>query len=469
MVVGNVPDPADLVVIGAGPGGYAAALHAARAGRKVTLVERDGAAGIGGVCLNTGCIPSKALIEAAELNHRSRHSAHMGVPQVSGAFSLGQFQKWKNDVIGGLTNGVRGLLANAGVEIVAGIAAVTDPNILVISTPDDQARFLQFKGLIIATGSSPIALPGLPFDNDAILDATGLLALTELPNTLAVVGGGYIGLELGTAMAKLGVKVSIVEAQSALLPGLDPSLSQPLMRRLSALGVKVHLNSKAAGHENGQLQLDNDGKGGESVAAAKVLVAIGRSANTAALGLEVFGTKLDKGIIQVGADRRITDRVAAIGDITPGPALAHKASAEAAIAVQALCGERVAFEPAAIPAIVFSDPEIASAGLTLDEAAQAGYDAAAARIPLTASGRAATLGAREGFAQLIHEQGSGAILGAHIASPHASELIAEAVLAIEMGVTVEDLALTIHAHPTLSELSAEAAHLAIGHPLHVSN
>lgn len=457
MVVGNVPEAGDFVVVGAGPGGYEAALNAAAAGRRVMLIDRDGKAGVGGVCLRVGCIPSKALIESADLNYRARHSAAMGVPPTTGSFSMDAFQTWKAEVIGGLTQAVSGLLRRAGVELVAGIVALTEPNVLVIDTPDDQARFVQFKSLVLATGSTPSALPALPFDGERILDSTALLELTSLPQSLAVVGGGYVGLELGTAMAKLGVAVTVIEAETRLLPAMAEALAAPVQRRLRQLGVTVMTGAWAAGYTATTLQVDTAGGTQVAVSAEKILVAVGRRANTAQLGLEVLNPSFTDDLVLVGEDRRISANVAAIGDITPGPALAHKASAEAAVAVAALCGETVAFEPAAIPVIVFSDPEIASTGLSLTQANDAGLDAKATRLPLAASGRAATLGHREGFTEIIHDRDGGRIIGVHIASPHASELIAEAVLAIEMGVTLEDLALVIHPHPTLSEQLAQAA------------
>lgn len=468
MVVGNVPEAADFVVIGAGPGGYAAALHAARAGRNVMLIDKDGDAGVGGVCLNVGCIPSKALIEAADLYHRAKASQSMGIPKLTGPFDPATFQAWRNQVTEGLTSGVRGLLRGASVTVVAGQATLTEPNVLVVSTPDDQARFVQFKSLVLATGSTPTPIEALPYDGVNILDSTGFLGLERLPETLAVVGGGYIGVELGTAAAKLGVHVTLVEFESRLLPQLEPALAGPVQRRLEALGVDVLTGTAALGFDPGALRV-RTGSGPEaSVLAEKVLVATGRTPNTTGMGLEVLGVPAAGGILPVGSDRRLTDRVAAIGDITPGPALAHKASAEALVAVDALNGVQTGFEPAAIPAIVFSDPEIASVGATFDDAKSQGVDAAQTRVPLGASGRAATLGTSNGLLQVVHDKADGAILGVHIASPHASELIAEATLAIEMGATLEDLSLTIHPHPTLGEQFAEASHLALGHPLHTA-
>ncbi len=456
MVVGNVPEAADFVVIGAGPGGYTAALEAARRGRKVMLIDRAGESGVGGVCLNVGCIPSKALIEAADLYHRAVHARDLGLPVVNGPFDLDRFHAFRKRVVSGLADGVRGQLRAAKVEIVAGTATLTDMHVLVINTPDNQARFVQFKSLVIATGSLPVELPNLPFSAH-VLDSTAFLEQDALPEKLTVVGGGYIGLELGTAAAKLGASVTIVEAETALLPTMPDVLGGPLHRRLSALGVEVQLNAQVIDFDGVTVTVRKANGEHTQHLADRVLSAVGRRPNTPDLGLEMVLGNRPEGLLAVNPDRLVTRDIAAIGDVTPGPALAHKATAEAAVAVQALCGEQVAFEPAAIPAIIFSDPEIGSAGLSHAAASEIGMQAQRTRLPLGVSGRAATLGAREGFAEIVWDRDSGAVVGVHIAAPHASELIAEAVLAIEMGVTVEDLSLIVHPHPTLSELLTETA------------
>lgn len=467
MVVGNAPEGADFVVVGAGPGGYAAALHAARRGRTVMLIDANGRDGVGGVCLNVGCIPSKALIEAAELFHRAQHSQAMGVPRVTGGFDMSAFQGWKAEVVAGLTNGVRGLLKAANVEVVAGRAMLTDQQTLVINTPDDQARFIQFKDCVLATGSRPIEVPGLAF-GDNIVDSTGALAFHSVPKSMAVIGGGYIGLEIGTAFAKLGSSVSVIEAEERILPAMSADLAPPLQRRLTELGVQLQTKTRAEGYQAGKLALAGSEGAKASLEVETVLVAVGRRPNTADIGLESIGVDLDRhGVIPVAPDRTITPHIAAIGDITPGPALAHKATAEAEVAVAALCGETTAFDPMTIPAVVFTDPEVATAGLSESEANAAGIDVDVARVPLGASGRAATLNARNGFAQIVSDRSDGTIVGVHLVGPHASDLIAEGVLAIEMSVGLEDLALTVHPHPTLSEQLLEAAHLGLGHPVHV--
>jgi dihydrolipoamide dehydrogenase len=467
MVVGNVPEAVDLVVAGAGPGGYVAALRAAQAGRRVTLVDRDGPAGLGGACLTVGCIPSKALIEMGEQRARIARAGVLGVRVGTPEVDLAQFQRFKSDLIGRLQGGVRALLERARVEVVAGELALVDEKTVVINRRDGSVTFFAFKDLLLATGSSPLALPQLPFDGDAVLDSSGVLALETLPASIAIVGAGYIGIELGIALAKLGSRVSVIEREECILPGMDAALAEPVRHRLRELGIELFLAAEAGGFAAGELEFRPTEGTPRRVAVDKVVVSVGRRPNSAGIGLREAGLALSAdGTLPVAADRRLAAHIAAVGDLTPGPALAHKAMAEAEVAVAALGGKRVAFDPAAIPEVVFSDPEIASAGLTTVQAQAMGADVLVARFPFAASGRAAILGERRGFAQVIADKQDGAVLGVHIVGPHASDLIAEGVLAIEMGARLEDLALSIHPHPTLSEPLAEAAHIALGAPLH---
>ena len=469
MVVGQIAESADFVVAGAGPGGYVAALRAAHLGRQVTLVDREGAAGVGGVCLRVGCIPSKGLIEAADLAFRAgTDGPDYGLKTKYAGVDMAAFQTWKTKLVSGLTDGVRGLLDKAGVRVVAGDLRLTKPDEAVVSTHNGQAQFLKFRDLVLATGSRPIELPGFKVNGGDVLDSTGALDLKQLPKKVVIIGGGYIGLEIGIALAKLGSKVAIVEALDGVLPTMDRSIAKPVEARLGELKVKLYARSKASGFANGKLAIETP-DGAKQLAVDKVIVAVGRKPNNDDLGLDRAKVTLDNhGLVPVRADRRITDHIAAIGDITPGPALAHKASAEAIVAAEALCGHKVAFQPAAIPAVVFSDPEVATAGLTAAEAKAEGLAVKTANFPLTASGRAKTLNASNGFLQIIADKSNGVVLGVHIVGPHASDLIAEGVLAIEMGATLEDLALTIHPHPTLSEQYLEAAHLGIGQPIHMA-
>lgn len=468
MVVGEIAESVDLLVVGGGPGGYVAAIRAAQLGRSVLLVERGGTAGVGGVCLNVGCIPSKALIEVARASHEAGALAHAGL-RAEGSVDLAAWQNWRKKIVGDLVGGVHRLLRAAGVAVQAGELHFTRPDQAVVETPEGAARFYEFADVVIATGSRPTSLPDLVPDGDRVLDSTGLLELTRVPASLVVVGAGYIGLELGTAFAKLGSRVTIVEAAERVLPAMDAVLARPVAAALRELGVTVLTRAFADDFDGSRMRV-RAGDGEKPIEAEAVLVAAGRTPNTDDLGLDRLGVAAgEHGLLAVAADQRLTRHVAAVGDVTPGPALAHKASAEALVAVAALCGRRVAFQPQAIPAVVFTDPEIASAGLTESQAREEGIDPVVASFPLSASGRAATLGtARRGALQVVADPGTGAVLGVHIAGPHAGELIGEGVLAIEMGATVEDLAACIHPHPTLSEQYPEAAHLAQGLPLHIT-
>jgi dihydrolipoyl dehydrogenase len=461
MVVGELAEAVDLLVVGGGPGGYAAAIRAAQLGREVTLVERGL---VGGVCLHVGCIPSKALIELAAAAYRTRELEAAGLHADGVSVSLHRFQTWRAELCAGLARGVEQLLAGGRVQIVEGHARFNRPDRVAVQTPDDRALFFEFEHAIVATGSRPIELPDLPFDGERVLDSTGALALTEVPASVAVIGAGYIGLELGTAFAKLGSKVTVVEALDRVLASVDASLAAPVLRRLRALGVDVRTESTARLADDGTLVVGEDRVGAE-----RIVVAVGRVPNTDDLGLEAAGVTVGAGgLIEVGEDMRATERIAAIGDVVAGPALAHKATAEAQVAAEALSGLPAAFDAQAVPVVIFTDPEIATVGLTEAQAREAGLDAASATFPLAASGRAGTLGARDGFTRLVTDAATDRVVGVHVAGPHASELVAGGALAIELMAAPGDVAATIYPHPTLSEGLHEAAALLLGHPLHVA-
>lgn len=457
MVVGEVAGRADVVVIGAGPGGYVAALRCAdlldvnNSGSRVVLIERNE---IGGVCLNVGCIPSKILIHAADLASSGRASSTFGV-DIAASIDLEQFHEHRKSTIAELTDGVTTLLDGAGVERWVGSARFSKPDRLAVVS-GDEVRHLEFAHCIVATGSRPATLASLPVDGDRVVDSTGALAFSSVPDELVVVGGGYIGVELGTAWAKMGASVTIVEGTGSLLPHMDPLLSREVEKRLRTLDVEVVLNTLVSGVDDPLI-----------ANADRVVVAVGRTPNTDALGLDIAKVPVSStGHITVGPDQRATRRIFAIGDVTAGPALAHKATAEAEVAAAIIAGKAAAFDPAAIPEVVFSDPEVASIGLSKSSAAEQGIEASTFRFPYAAGSRSRTLGDAGGFVQLVADE-AGTVIGAQLAGVGASELAGELTLAIELSATVEDLASTIHPHPTMSEGLVEAAHGLQGHPLHV--
>jgi dihydrolipoamide dehydrogenase len=460
MVVGEIAEAIDFLVIGGGPGGYTAALRAAALGRRVVLVDRDGEDGIGGVCLHVGCIPSKALIELAAACGRVAHLRQAGLGIEVDRIDMAAWQQHRATIVEDLADAVRKQLRRAGVDIRRGTAAFNRADQVAVRDgrdPSVHPSFLRFADVVVATGSRPVELLHLPFDGDRVLDSTGALAMAELPASVAVVGGGYIGIELGTALAKLGSAVTIVEGADRLLPAMDPVISRAAARRLDELGVRVLVGASAAGLDAESLLVETGGDR-VAVAADKVVVAVGRRPNTADLGLDAIGVAPDAaGLLPVAADRRLNEHVAAIGDITPGPALAHKATAEAVVAAEALCGLRRAFDAAAVPAVVFCDPEVAVVGLTPAEAAAAGIDVEVVSRPLRASGRAATLGEHVGSTTLVASREDGVVVGGIIVGPHASEQIGEIAVAVEMGASLEDLALVVHPHPTIGELIGDAA------------
>jgi dihydrolipoamide dehydrogenase len=460
MVVGEVATGTDVLVIGGGPGGYAAALASAAPGRSVTLVERDR---LGGVCLNYGCIPSKALLHVAQAAALRDEAAEWGL-DITASVDMGRVQRWMAVTVERLTGGVGQLLKGAGVKVVKGNARFAAARRVAVSDGPD-AGFFEFGKVIVATGSRAREMPELPFDGGRVLDSTAALGLDHVPERLVVVGADYIGVELATAFAKLGSQVSVVEPGDRLLPEVPAGLARVVEKALVARGVGVVTEATVTGLDHEQLLVK--GPSGESkLAAAVVLVSAGRRPNTDELGLEHTGVRLDAtGLIAVDPSRRAGKDVYAVGDVTAGPPLAHKALAEAEVAATAAAGRPAAFDPAAIPIVVFSDPEVATVGATREQAAEAGAEARSFTFPLAASGRAATLGRSVGQVEVVAD-GDGTVLGVHMAGPGAVELAAHAALAVETAATLEDLALTIAPHPTLSEGLAEAALGAAGRPRH---
>ncbi|MGX7197838.1 dihydrolipoyl dehydrogenase [Enterococcus olivae] len=458
----------ETVVIGSGPGGYVAAIRAAQLGQKVTIVEGKH---IGGVCLNVGCIPSKALIHAGHTYQESLHASYLGIKNAQTTLDFTATQKWKDEtVVRTLTSGIRMLLQKNKVQIVEGRARFTSAKQLAVQTQTG-AETIDFQQAIIATGSQPIEIPGFAFGG-RVIDSTGGLSLKEVPKKLVIIGGGVIGSELGGAYANLGAEVTILEGSPQLLPTYEKDLVQVVETSFKKKGIQVVTNAlaKAAKDDGQQVTVTYAVKGKETqVTADYVMVTVGRKANTTDLGLEKAGISVDpRGLIPVNDQYQTKQKhIYAIGDIVEGPALAHKASYEAKVAAEVISGKNVAKDYRGIPAICFTDPEIASVGQTLAEAKAAGKQAKTATFPLQANGRALSLNATEGFVRLVFEEETELLLGGQIVGIGASDLIAEITLAIESYLTLEDIALTIHGHPTLSETIMDATEIGLGLPIHM--
>ena len=466
-----------IAVLGAGPGGYAAAFYAADLGMQVALVDEE--KNPGGVCLYRGCIPSKALLHVAKVVDEARHASNWGVSFAEPKIDVDKLRTFKQGVVDKLTGGLGTVAKLRKVNCIQGRATLTGPRTMKIAAAGGE-RELQFEHLILATGSSPTQVPSLALDSPRMLDSTSALELPDVPKTMLVVGGGYIGLELGSVYATLGTKVSVVEMTGGLLPGADRDLVNILEKRLKGLFANIMVNTKVVkvAEEKHGIRVTFEGASAEGSGGPsgppkedvfeRVLVSIGRRPNSKVPGLETTKVKVDaKGFIETDGQRRTAEpTIFAIGDVAGEPMLAHKASHEARVAVEAIGGHKAIFEPQAIPAVVFTDPEIAWCGLT--EAQAAGRDdIEVAKFPWAALGRAIAIDRPDGLSKLVLEKKTGRVLGVGIAGSGAGELIAEGVLAIEMGATAEDLKLTIHPHPTLSETLMEAAEVFFGQSTHV--
>jgi len=450
-----------VAVIGAGPGGYGAAFMAADLGLRVTLIDPE--ADPGGVCLYRGCIPSKALLHVAAQIIDSRAGKGRGVDFGSPKINARRLNEWKNEVVAKLTGGLGQLAKQRRVEYLRGTAAFADHRSLEVKITSGSVQKVAFEKAVIATGSHARSLPGATADSDRIMDSTAALEVKSVPQTLLVVGGGYIGLEIGTVYAALGARVTLVEMTPGLLPGVDRDLVRVLQKQVTGLFEALLLETtvKEMKPQKNGIRVTLEGPDGERKTRIfeRVLAAVGRSPVTSGLGLEKAGVEKDRrGFIRVDAQQRTSvESIFAVGDVVGEPMLAHKATHEGRIAAEVIAGRNAAFEPAAIPAVVFTDPEIAWAGLTESQAKDRGIEHTVGRFPWGASGRAATLGRSDGVTKLIVDSRSERILGVGIAGPGAGELIGEGVLAIEMGANATDLGLSIHPHPTLSETIMEAA------------
>ncbi|MFH1724446.1 MAG: dihydrolipoyl dehydrogenase [Elusimicrobiota bacterium] len=458
-----------LAVIGGGPGGYTAAFHAADLGIETALIDLEREPG--GVCLHRGCIPSKALLHAAHLLRQSEDAEALGIHFPEPEVDLDKLRAWKDGVVAKLTGGLSRLSKQRGIRAIQGRAFFLDAHTLSIEKAGGGAEKLSFEHAILATGSRPVRLGLLPV-SPRVLDSTGALALKRVPERLLVIGGGYIGLEIATVYAALGSEITVVEMMPGLLPGCDRDLAGVLARRMGKLCKAVHLETRVASavESGGGLQVRFEGKDSPPEQSFDaVLAAVGREPGSSGLGLT--NTKVEigaRGFVRTDAQRRTAEpSIFAIGDVAGEPMLAHKASHEGRVAAEAIAGKKTAFEPAAIPAVVFTDPELAWCGLTETEAAKEGRAVETARFPWAASGRAMTLNRTEGVTKLVLDPGTERVLGVGIAGPGAGELIAEGVLAVEMGARASDLELSIHAHPTLSETLMEAAGVFYGRSTHI--
>jgi dihydrolipoamide dehydrogenase len=468
MVVGDLALELETVVIGSGPGGYVAAIRAAQMGQKVAIIEREF---IGGVCLNVGCIPSKALINAGHRYQEAKNSAAFGIITKDVEVDFTKTQKWKDEqVVNTLTKGVEMLLKKNKVEIIRGEAFFNDTHQLRVVNGDD-AQSYTFKNAIIATGSRPIEIPGFKFGG-RILDSTGALNLPAIPKKLVVIGGGYIGSELAGVYANLGAEVVILEGMASILSAFDADMIKLVEHNFKQKNVNIITNAMAKNavetDKGVTVTYEANGKE-ETIDADYVLVTVGRRPNTNDLGLEPAGVKTsDRGLIEVDNQGRTSQKhIFAIGDIVPGPPLAHKASYEAKIAAEAISGQNVEIDYVAIPAVCFTDPELATVGLTEKEAKDRGLTVKVYKFPFGANGRALSLNQTEGFVRLVTDKDTGLVLGGQVAGVGASDLIGEIALAVEARMMIEDLSLTIHAHPTLSETIMDASEVSLGLPIHI--
>lgn len=467
MVVGDASLDIDVLVIGAGPGGYVAAIRAAQLGKSVLIVDKSE---WGGVCLNRGCIPSKALISAAHQYEQMIGGHEIGISAEGVKVDFAKVQEWKKSIINKQIGGVTGLLKGNKVQMFKGEVMFINQNEARVFNDQEAPRY-RFQHCIIATGSRPIELKPFPYGG-RILSSTEALELQEIPKSMVVIGGGYIGIELGQTFAKFGTKVTILEGSKSILPAAEADMSRLVKKNLDRLKVEIHTEALAqASEQNDQEVTVTFTVQGEEkkVTADYCLVTVGRRPNTDGdLGLDMIGVKMtDRGLIEIDEQCRTSiPHIYAIGDIVAGPALAHKASYEGKVAAESIAGLPSAIDYKAIPAVIFSDPEIAYVGLSETEAKAAGKEIVVGKFPYAANGRAQSMNASDGFVKIIAEKETGIIIGANIAGSEASNLISEMGLAIEMGATLEDVALTIHAHPTLGEISMEAAEVALGHPIH---
>ncbi len=463
----------DVVVLGGGPGGYPCAIRLGQLGLKVACVEAEE---YGGVCLNWGCIPSKALISTAHQYEKAGKAGEQGISFGSVSLDVAKLQGWKNGIVKKLTGGVRLLLKQNGAEAIEGMGRFVDPKTLEVTRANgDKLRVRASRGIVVATGSATIQVPGFEFDGKQIIGAREAVSLAEVPKRLAVIGGGVIGLELGMVYQAFGAQLTVIELTPSLLPGVDPDAVKIVERSLTKKGGRVLKQAKA---ERWERSADGSvgvvvsvGGATERVDADVVLVAVGMRPRSRGIGLEEVGVKLDaRGFVPTDAECRTNvPGIFAVGDVSGPPMLAHKATKEGEICAEVIAGKASAKDWVTIPGIIFTDPEIATVGLTEAQAKEQGLEVKVGRFPFAALGRAMSIRETDGFVKVLTDKASGRVLGIHIVGPSASDLISEAALALEMVATAEDIALTVHPHPTLGEALMEAAAHSLGHAIHITN
>ena len=474
MVVGDIATGTELLVIGAGPGGYTAAIRAAQEGLDVTLVERDA---YGGTCLNYGCIPSKAYISAADVAHRAATAEEMGI-HADPAVDAAAMRSWKDGIVDRLTGSVEKLCKGNGVNLIEGTARFSDERTVRVAHGGEGqgSETVEFEQCVISTGSRAMEIPNFPFSDEPVLSSRDALSMDGVPDRLVVVGAGYIGMELSTTFAKLGADVTVVEMLDDVLPGYEDDVGRVVRKRAEGLGVEFHFGEAASDwreSSDGGIVVGTETKDGEqsTYAADNVLVAVGREPVTDTLDLSAAGLEpTEDGFLETDDRARTAqEHIFAVGDVAGEPMLAHKASKEGVVAAEVAAGEPAALDYRAVPAAVFTDPEVGTVGLTEAEAAAEGFEPAVGEFRFGGSGRAMTTGHTDGFVRIVADEETGFVLGGQIVGPEASELIAEVTLAIEMGATLEDVAATIHTHPTLAEAVMEAAEHARGKAIHRLN
>ncbi|HYW01905.1 MAG TPA: dihydrolipoyl dehydrogenase [Candidatus Acidoferrum sp.] len=455
----------EAAILGSGPGGYVAAIRLGQLGKQTALIEK---ANLGGVCLNIGCIPSKALMQVARLKRRIEIAKQMGMEVSDLKIDFIKTQTWKQNIVNRLTSGVEYLCKSNNVDIIKGEGKFQSPHEIIVTTSTG-TETIETKNTVIATGSRAMQIPGLEFDGTNVISSTEALELQQIPPNFVVVGGGVTGLEMATMYAELGSKVTVIEMLDQLLPGVDIELVRIIERSLRRLGIDYHVKSKAKEYREGQLRAILEDGTEAMFTASKVLVSVGRRPNSDNIGLDRAGVKTNpQGWLQT--DKHMETNVPgiySIGDVNGPPLFAHKASKEGIVAAESIAGMKSEADFRAIPWAIFTDPEIASAGLTESQAREKGYDPIIGKFPFTALGRALLAGETEGFVKVVADKNSELVLGIHIVGPEASDLISEAALAIEMGATLRDIELTIHPHPTLPESIMEAAAAAKGRAIHI--